>query len=187
MKSNVLRVVLFAFALATAGCGDVVRQGTGASFLILDNLQSAAGGNTLRSDVSTNGSITNDLAQVTLSLGLKDPVGTAPSQNLWITIDRYRVQYVRADGRNMPGVDVPYPFDGAVTVTVREGAASADFTIVRHVAKAEAPLAALTRNPVVISTIAEVTFYGRDLAGHEVSATGRMSVDFGDFADSGSN
>ena len=34
-----------------------------------------------------------------------------------------------------------------------------------------------------ISTIAEVTFYGRDQAGNEVSATGMLSVNFGDFGD----
>ena len=35
----------------------------------------------------------------------------------------------------------------------------------------------------VISTIAEVTFYGRDQAGNEVSVTGSISVNFSDFGD----
>ena len=43
------------------------------------------------------------------------------------------------------GVDVPYGFDGAFTVTVA-GAADASFTLVRHIAKEEAPLAALAGN-----------------------------------------
>jgi len=34
-----------------------------------------------------------------------------------------------------------------------------------------------------ISTIAEITFYGHDQNGNEVSVTGRMDVQFGDFAD----
>ena len=189
MQSHIVRLAVFAVAVAAAGCTDSVRQGTGSSFLIVNNLQNAAGGNTLQSDVVNvaggSESITSDSARVALSLGLKDPGrNTAPTQNLSITVDRYNVRYIRADGRNTPGVDVPYPFDGSVTMTVTGGETSADFTIVRHVAKAEAPLRALRTSPVVISTIAEVTFYGRDLTGHEVSVTARMSVDFGNFADS---
>ena len=34
-----------------------------------------------------------------------------------------------------------------------------------------------------ISTIAEITFYGRDQNGNEVSVTGRIDVQFGDFGD----
>jgi hypothetical protein len=34
-----------------------------------------------------------------------------------------------------------------------------------------------------ISTIAEVTFYGRDLAGNDIEATGTIQVNFGDFVD----
>ena len=46
------------------------------------------------------------------------------------------------------------------------------FTLVRNIAKDEAPLQALTVNGVIISTIAEVTFYGHDQTGREVSAVG---------------
>ena len=45
------------------------------------------------------------------------------------------------------------------------------------------PLGALANNFTTISTIAEITFYGRDLTGHEVSVVGRLTVDFGNFAD----
>ena len=34
---------------------------------------------------------------------------------------------------------------------------------------------------VVLSTIAEVTFYGTDQVGNAISATGLMTVEFGDF------
>jgi hypothetical protein len=34
-----------------------------------------------------------------------------------------------------------------------------------------------------ISTIARITFYGQDQAGHEVSATGQISVNFADWGD----
>jgi hypothetical protein len=59
------------------------------------------------------------------------------------------------------------------------------FEMVRHQAKLEAPLRAMANlgGRIVISTIAEVTFYGTDLAGNDVQGTGRMSVSFGDYPD----
>lgn len=180
-----------------AGCGDVARQGTGSSYLIVSALEAASGaspgefGTTLGSDVVTIvddiPTVFSDLGRVRLTLAMKDAGGadspTTPTSNNFITINRYRVRFIRADGRNTPGVDVPYPFDGAITVTVGGGAAEAGFEIVRIQAKSEAPLAALARNFVSISTIAEVTFYGRDQTGREVSVTGNISVNFANFGD----
>ena len=190
-------LVLAAATMSSTSCGDVVRQGTGGSFLIVSSLEGAPGaeptdfGNTLLSDVITvvddSPTFFNDVGRVTFRLGLKDPGAatspTTPSQNDAITINRYRVQFIRADGRNTPGVDVPYGFDGAFTLTISGGDASAGFTLVRNIAKMEAPLAALRFNGVVLSTIAEITFYGADQTGHEVSATARISIDFGNFGD----
>jgi hypothetical protein len=180
-----------------AACGDVARQGTGSSYLIVNALEAASGaspgefGTTLGSDVVTIvddiPTVFSDLGRVRLSLAMKDAGGaespTTPTSNNFITVNRYRVRFIRADGRNTPGVDVPYPFDGAITVTVRGGEAEAGFEIVRIQAKSEAPLAALARNFVSISTIAEVTFYGRDQTGREVSVTGNISVNFANFGD----
>jgi hypothetical protein len=184
-------------AAVSTSCGNVVRQGTGGSFLIVSSIEAAPGaeptdfGNTLLSDVLTVvddiPTFFNDVARVTFRLGLKDPGSssspTAPSQNDAITINRYHVRFFRADGRNTPGVDIPYEFDGAFTLTVAGGDATAGFTLVRNVAKMEAPLAALRFNGVILSTIAEVTFYGADQTGHEVSATARITIDFGNFGD----
>ena len=74
---------------------------------------------------------------------MKDPTLVGPSSANFITIDRYHVKYIRADGRNTQGVDVPYPFDGAITGTVTDDGAIFGFTLVRHQAKVEAPLGAL--------------------------------------------
>jgi hypothetical protein len=35
----------------------------------------------------------------------------------------------------------------------------------------------------MLHAIAEVTFYGRDQAGNEVTAVGNINISFGDFAD----
>jgi hypothetical protein len=191
------RAGILALVVTAASCSAAVREGTGSSFLIIDNLTAASGaepddfGGTLHSDVITVvddiPSVFDDLGQVALRLALKDPgpaqAPTTPTQNQFITINRYRVRYMRADGRNTPGVDVPYGFDGAVTATVGADPISVSFQIVRHIAKKEAPLATLSSGIVIISTIAEVTFYGHDQNGREASVTGRLTVDFGNFGD----
>jgi len=131
----------------------------------------------------------NDPGQATLVLGMKG-VGTpgaptTPTSNNAVTLLRYHVNYRRADGRNTPGVDVPYGFDGAVngTVTSNSSPVTVGFNLVRHDAKAESPLAQLVSNGVVISTLADVTFYGTDQVGNEVSVTGTIQIDFGNFGD----
>ena len=178
--------------LASAGCGEMTREGTASSFLVIDTLEAAPGaepdefaGNLL-SDVLTVvddvPGVYNDIGQVTVRLQMKDPL-LSPSSTNAITINRYHVEYRRTDGQNRPGVDVPFPFDGGLTLTVRGDAVSASFEIVRHIAKLEAPLKALLVNGVIINTIAEVTFYGHDQTGREVSVMGRIQIDFGNFAD----
>ena len=196
-RRHVGRVGVVVLALAAVSCGSTVRDGSGTSFLIINGLEAASGadpdtfGNTLRSDVLTVvddvPTVFNDVGRVTFTLGLKDP-GTAsspnsPTQNQYITINRYRVQFARSDGRSAEGVDVPYAFEGAFTATVTGGETTAGFNLVRHTAKGEAPLSALARNGVVISTIATVTFYGRDQTGRDATATGRIGIDFGNFGD----
>jgi hypothetical protein len=81
-------------------------------------------------------------------------------------------------------VDVPYAIDGAMTVTVPvDGSATAGFQLVRNSAKREAPLAALDNGQTLITVIADVTFWGRDQAGNEVSVTGSIEITFGNFGD----
>ena len=125
----------------------------------------------------------SDSGQAILRLVPKN-VGVAPTDNNTITISRYHISFRRADGRNTPGVDLPYGYDGAVTATVQPGpATSISFELIRHVTKEEPPLVQLIVNPSIIHTIAEVTFYGTDLVGNAVTVTGNMSIEFGNFGD----
>jgi hypothetical protein len=177
------------------GCTATQMDGVAPSYLIIEQIRGASGANpgqldgVLNSDVLTNGGVIEDGGAVTLRLALKDPGTTAnpgtPSTANFITVTRYRVEYLRADGRNTPGVDVPYPFDGAMTVTVTGNPVAATFTLVRVQAKLEAPLKALVQGggAIVISALADVTFYGTDQAGREVTVKGRIGVDFADWAD----
>jgi hypothetical protein len=182
-------------SILPAGCTNAQLDGTSSSYLIVDSLLAASGakpqtfGGTLSSDVLTNGSIISDLGEVAFQLGLKDPGAvngpTRPTTANYITVTQYHVEFGRAGGRNTPGVDVPYAFDGAVTVTVSNTGGTATLTLVRVQAKAESPLAALKfgGGAGVISTIAKVTFYGVDQTGRPVTATASIGVDFADWAD----
>jgi hypothetical protein len=132
--------------------------------------------------------IFDDSGQATLLLSLKDiggVVATTPTTNNQVTITRVHIKYVRADGHNVQGVDVPYEFDTATTATIpQSGTATVTFELVRHAAKSEPPLLGLESSGNIISTIAQVTFYGTDLVGNEINATGTIQVNFGNFGDS---
>lgn len=194
--SKLARLVIAAVCLvSTSACGgELLRTGRAPVYLVVSNTTGTPGnGGTasafLLSDVET---IVDDVASyfndnVTVSVGaeLKNPAIEATAINN-VTINRYHVNFRRTDGRNTPGVDVPYPIDGGVSVLITAGSSSdVTFEIVRHQAKLESPLRQLRRagGQTFISTIAEITLYGRDQNGNEVMTTAFIDVQFGDFAD----
>jgi hypothetical protein len=200
-ERRVAAVVALSALLLTTSCGDKVLQGRGASYLIVSLLQAASGAKSatfstfLESDVVTNvkgtgttlvPTVYEDMGQVALSMAMKDPVTVfEPTATNTITVERYHVDYVRTDGRNTQGVDVPYSFDGAVTGTITSTGTTLVFVLVRAQAKLEAPLLALRGlgGAVIISTLAQVTFYGHDQAGNAVSVSGTISINFSDWGD----
>jgi hypothetical protein len=180
-------------AAALSSCSDAVRTGQGSSYLTITTM-SGPSGSPVQSDVISNGvgtcsetnlaacTVVADNGSASFTLQMKDALNS-PTANNSITLTQYHVEYVRADGHNVQGVDVPFAFDGATTVTI-SGTGSANFTLVRIQAKEEGPLKALrfAGGSLVISTIAKVTFYGHDQTGGEVSVTGNIEVNFADWA-----
>jgi len=206
MRTHMRFVGLAALVAASVSCGSVVRNGTTPAYLVLDSIAGIRGATTpgapasvLSSDVVTNvpapapdctatkpcPTIFGDSGTVSMHLGLKDPSAqTAPSQFNAITIDRYHVEYTRADGHNIQGVDVPYAWDGAVTTTISStSSTSFGFVLVRVTAKEEAPLFQLRTSGQFLTVIAKVTFYGHDQTGNQTSITGNIQIDFGNFGD----
>ena len=198
-------------ALALAGgvsCGGLNKEaGIGPSYLYIEQLTAASGakpdsfGNVLQADVITyvkkqiggeqvlQATIFEDMGRAVLRMALKDPgsagAPTTPTYVNSITVTRYRVVFKRADGRNTQGIDVPFAFDGGATGTFDSNGGTLSFSIVRAQAKMEAPLMALRSGggDVLVSTIAEITFYGHDQNNNEVSVTGMMSINFCDWGD----
>lgn len=177
--------------------------GAASSYVLVLSLEGASGAtpdefsSTLASDVLTLVDATvggeavrvptifEDPGRVAFGLAMKDPALAGPAPANFITFSRYRVTYVRADGRNRPGLDVPYPFDGALTTTVTDQPVSGTLTLVRVQAKEEPPLRALVGGggARAVSTLAEVTFYGRDQTGRDVTARGTIAIHFADWGD----
>ena len=206
MQRLTLYLAVAAIVVTNVSCGKVARTGRGSSFLVIDSLQGIRGGasgaqaaSTLISDVITNvttpapcsvaapcPTVFGDSGQASMHVVMKDAGGAAPTTPTAlqdITITRYRVEYSRADGRNTPGVDVPQPFDGAVVQTITPGGNSFGFSLVRVQGKSEPPLVLLRAGGNTITQFAKVTFYGTDQTGAEVSVSGTIQIDFGNFGD----
>lgn len=198
--STVARLVLgAACAMSASGCGgELLRTGRSPMYLVVDSVAGIKGGNGtetafLQSDVLTAGGVINDNAVIGLHLEQKNPSLATSTLNS-VTMTRYHVEFQRTDGRNQPGVDVPYGFDGGLSATISaQGPGSVTFEIVRHQMKLEPPLKNLAGFNAAgnrsisglgfISTIARITLYGRDQNGNEVIANAAMDVHFADFAD----
>ena len=207
MRMAIRLIGLAALIAASISCGDVVRQGSSPVYLVIDSLTGTRGaaqvgqpGTTLISDVITNitapdpcstlkpcPTVFGDNGTVTLRAPLKDIGATSslsPTSNNEVTINRVHVEYIRADGRNTQGVDVPFAFDSALTGTVPAGGRlTLGFELVRNVAKRESPLVQLQTSSNFIAAIAKVTFYGTDRTGNSVSVQGQISIEFGNFGD----
>lgn len=205
-KSKLPALAVVAGAVLSASCGsELLRTGRAPVIVVVESLQAAKGddpnsfASPLLSDVLTlvetdvNGqtvivpTIFNDLGRAQIRAELKDQSGrTASSPLNAVTINRYRVTFRRSDGRNTPGVDVPFGFDGAATATVQPGSSTQIvFDLVRHAGKSEPPLRNLVNGGGLrfLNTVADITFFGRDMNGNEVVATGSIDVVFGDFGD----
>jgi hypothetical protein len=189
--TKLLTLASLAVAALTAGCGNLASQDRSSLVVIIDALDGASGAvdppafsGTLQSDVITGGGVFSDSGRVTMRVIGKDPTELLTLGNS-VTFNRYLVTFRRSDGRNTPGVDVPFPFDSATTFTVDPGSSSTtrSFELIRHTAKVEPPLLALRNSFSVIATVADIRFFGRDQGGREVVASGSLGVQFGNFAD----
>lgn len=103
-----------------------------------------------------------------------------------VVVTRYLVSYSRTDAKGVPGVDVPYPFEGSMSTVVKAGStASVSFVIVREVAKMEPPLVRLVDIGAeqVLTCTAKIEFYGHDTVNRTVKATGYLTIYFANYAD----
>jgi hypothetical protein len=148
----------------------------------------------LFSDVLTEGGVVNDSATVELEAIPKNPLfgDDLPNAND-VILQSYTVEYLRSDGRNVQGVDVPFSISGSLSIQVDiGGTTSIPFTVVRHQAKLEPPLRNMAKDgsevverlgSIFITTTAKITIYGKTTSGKDVSTVCYLEITFGDFAD----
>ena len=173
-------VAAAALALALAGCSAAYVEDSQATVLLL--VSSINEGKTVASDVrGDGGAITNCSVKGEVVVILKNPANPgSPVEN--VILQRYDVSYQRSDGRAVEGVDVPYRFSAAMTVTAIRGEKTAvAIDLVRQQAKLEPPLSNITGLQIVEMT-ANVTFYGETVSRANVSGTGSAAIRFADFA-----
>ncbi len=144
----------------------------------------------LQSDVfeDDSGTIVSDIISATLEAKLKEPesIGAGPSYQNRIFIHTYEVRYTYVDSLNMASTTVPATFQGRLSVGIDiDESALIEFVIVREQAKAALPLSAIA--PLIpvraLQVVAQITFYGEDIAGHPVQATGYLTIYFANYAD----
>ena len=185
---------------ASASCGDRRRARAPASSLSdhhgargrvrggAERVRRHAAARTSSPSSTTSPTIFNDLGRAQFQLALKDPGSpaspAAPSQANFITARRSTtsVHPLGRPQRRRRGRAVcvrrrrsPRPCrpdtDGRIHARAQPGQAGS------------AAAARWRSNGLVISTIAEVTFYGHDQTGREVSAVGNIEVSFANFGD----
>lgn len=191
-KHILMGLALLAASIFLPACNPLEDESRSNSILVVENVtgkdMSGTDAGFLQSDVlKTDNTIVADTAKATLSARLMDPapiLGTSQYSDIMIT--RYVVSFSRTDGRNRPGADVPFPFEGSLSTLVRvDSTTSVDFVIVREAAKLEAPLVNLRDSAYgdILNMTAKIEFYGHDLADKAVKATGYLTVYFANYAD----
>jgi hypothetical protein len=185
-------LALLAASIFLPACNPLEDESRSNSILVVENItgkdMSGTEAGFLQSDVvKKDNSITADTAKATLSARFMDPapiLGTSQYSDIMVT--RYVVSFSRTDGRNRPGADVPFPFEGSLTTLVRvDSTASVNFVIVREAAKLEAPLVNLRDSAYgdILNMTAKIEFYGHDLTDKAVKATGYLTVYFANYVD----
>jgi hypothetical protein len=198
-------LVLLAVMLLTYACTQVEDNTRSASLLSVNQIVGEPGsegeedGNPLLSDTCDNAntevqdpefcSVFNDNASVTFAndyLQVGAGIGTNPTFLNDIMVTQYRIDYFRGNNRNTPGVDVPFGIDGTMNTRVpANGTLTDTILVVRHTAKREPPLAELDNgsSELVLTAQAQMKFFGADISGHTVSATGFLEIHFANYGE----
>jgi len=180
-------VALCALSMGGGGCTPnwATTSNSDVMFLMTDINK----GNQLDSDVNiSSGAVCPDIVPLRLENHYKNPGVTSTGFRHDIVVQRYEIHYIRSDGRNVEGVDVPYSITGNVNQEViEESAATLNIEVVRRQAKLEPPLLQLRAvggGPGVLTAFADITLHAVTTTGDVVNpVTGRLQIDFAEYDD----
>ena len=181
LKITAILCVFFFLLSCDNTVGDSDKSGV---FLIVTRIigQSQEGDDAdyLASDVETDeGGVKTNPVIVILEVKSKKPEPIIPgiSYKTSVMIDRYTVTYTSPRGD-----PVPAAFEGRLAVVCEvDASVSVEILAVRVEAKEVPPLSTLGMGN--IEAVAEIRFFGRDLEGNGVEATGYLTIYFTNWAD----
>jgi hypothetical protein len=183
MKVSPVVILVTLGGLALTACTpDYAKSGSSPVLLLITGVN---GGNVLQSTVRLGTLICPDNVSIRVENHPKNPNITAIDYRGDLVIERYEVRYYRSDGRGVQGVDVPFTISGNLASEVIFNAASTvSVEVVRRQAKLEPPLSQLVSGggAFIVTMFAEITLHARTTIGQAVSASGRLQIDFAEFA-----
>jgi len=185
--------VLLPCLLSLLSCDKVNPEHASSSILLVQRINgyTATGDSAdfIQSDVFEGqpppGTIVADIITATLEARLKAPetIGLGPSYKNRIVLHSYDVTYTYVDSTPLVS-GTPVGFSGSLSVAMDiDSLVDISFVIVREQAKAEAPLSNIIGTNELLQVVATITFYGDDIAGNPVEATGYITIYFADYAD----
>ena len=186
-------VVLLPCLLSLLSCDKINPEHASSSILLVQRINgyTATGDSAdfIQSDVFEGqpppGTIVADIITATLEARLKEPetVGLGPSYKNRIVLHSYDVTYTYVDSTaGVSGTPVGFRGDMSVAMDV-DSFVDVSFVIVREQAKTETPLSNIIGTNELLQVVATITFYGDDIAGNPVEATGYITIYFADYAD----
>ncbi len=188
--------LVLGMSLSFYGCNKISDESTSAVKLVMSRLTgvnwTGNESSVLESDVlvqnpdTGTSTVQNDYGNAYIIAYPYNPNEAASSLYENVQLKEYHVSYVRSDGRNQEGVDVPYSFWGRISALIPPDGAEHQvvFVLVRANAKMESPLVDLLYGSAgkEIEATAVVEFYGEDLSGHKVYVKGTIPVVFANYA-----
>ena len=181
------------------GCSTDVGDTAGNVILNIDSiaLDSDPWGDVL----TTTGTILDDSITVIFSAFLKAPISTSPTvvapELQSVNMERYEVTYTRTDG----GTAMPPGFTSGIAGTVRISELGAEeldqltlsLVLVPSTIKAQPPISYLISpgsepgtNFTNIQVNARIQFFGRTVAGDEVTVVANIGINFANYGDDNS-
>lgn len=173
--TRITMAAVFLLAFTSLSCKTASEISTSGATLVMQRLVAlnAAGDESDVLEIELGSAIMREAEGVATVV---NPAGTEVSDQV-VILSRYRVSWIRDDGRAQQGLDVPYAFEGMLDAVVGPSdVVSLRLIIVRALALTEPPFVQFAGGSETLDMrgILRVTLSGRDQSGTSLSVTGEI-------------
>lgn len=173
-RARIAMTAGFLLAFTALSCNTAPQMSTPGATLVLQRLSAlnAAGEESDVLEIEVGNSIREAAGVATVV----NPADTEISGQV-VILSRYRVSWIRDDGKAQQGRDVPYTFEARLDAVVAPSeVAPLRLILVRAISFTEPPLVQLAQGNETLHMRGTliVTLSGRDLSGTPVSVTGKI-------------